>query len=77
MIVTASQTASHRDPEHFTDSDTFDGFRFYRARERAAQRDEAEYVPEHLEDQGSEDWQYRMTSTSLQYLAFGGGKHVW
>ncbi|GJE87319.1 cytochrome P450 [Phanerochaete sordida] len=76
VIVTASQTASHTDSEHFTNADTFDGFRFFRARERAAQTEAVEYTQEHLEDQGSEDWQYRLTSTSPHYLAFGGGRHV-
>ena len=35
MIVTASQTVSHTDSDHFEDADRFDGFRVYRARRKA------------------------------------------
>ena len=78
MIVTASQTASHTDHDHFEDADRFDGFRFCRARRKAAEARDTESTSERLEEEaGSDDWEYRLTSTSTEFLAFGGGKHVW
>ncbi|EKM60051.1 uncharacterized protein PHACADRAFT_138482 [Phanerochaete carnosa HHB-10118-sp] len=75
-ILGASQTASHSAPENITDASTFDGFRFYRARGRVAQKDKIRYTSEYFKEQRSEDWKHGFTGTSLQYLTFGGGRHI-
>lgn len=61
-LVAAAPTATHVDPEYFEDPETFDGLRFYKLRKSANEIDEAKY---------------RFTSTAGEYLAFGGGNHVW
>ncbi len=61
-LVAAAPTATHVDPEFFENPETFDGLRFYKLRKNADETDEVKY---------------RLTSTAGEYLAFGGGKHVW
>ncbi|OBZ75703.1 Ent-kaurene oxidase [Grifola frondosa] len=73
-MISATQTATHHDPAYYDSPNDFDGFRFSRVRERA---EELHREGEELADQSSEDdWRYRLTGTGLNYLAFGGGKHV-
>ncbi len=44
------------------DPEFFNGLRFYKLRKSASEINETKY---------------RLTSTAGEYLAFGGGKHVW
>lgn len=70
--IGAPMGAIHRDPENYEDPGTFDGFRFWRIREKM--RDKRKDV-EFAED--GEEWRICLTGAGTGYLAFGGGCHVW
>ncbi|GJE87317.1 cytochrome P450 [Phanerochaete sordida] len=76
VIVTASQSASHTDLDHFTDANIFDGLRFYRARKQSTRAEDYTYGTNSVEFEGAEACKHRLTSISPQFLAFGGGKHA-
>lgn len=69
-LLCAPQKAVHRDQESYEDPGTFDGFRFWRIREKM--RDERQ--GENGED--DEEWRNRLTGTGIGFLTFGGGRHV-
>lgn len=64
--------AIHRDPENYEDPGTFDGFRFWRIREKMR---EGRQDVELAED--DKEWRNRHTGTGTGYLAFGGGRSAW
>ena len=72
--LAATQSATHHDPSCYPDADKFDGFRFYHHRvDPTGAKEGGELAEETTES----DWRNRLTGTSLEYLAFGRGRHVW
>lgn len=69
--ICAPQIAVHRDQESYEDPGTFDGFRFWRIREKM--RDERPGK----DGEDDEEWRNRLTGTGTGFLTFGGGRHAW
>ena len=61
LLVSASY-AMHHDESIYKDANGFDPFRFSRMREGEGE---------------GEGMKYQFVSTSLEYVPFGQGKHVW
>ncbi|EEB86770.1 hypothetical protein MPER_16151, partial [Moniliophthora perniciosa FA553] len=64
VTIAAAPTAVHLDPAIYEDPEEFDGFRFYRLRMQATA-------------DSPEEVKHRLTSTSVEYLGYGGGRHAW
>ncbi|KAJ3876069.1 cytochrome P450 [Lentinula edodes] len=64
-FVATAATAVHENDALYENARDFNGFRFSSMRKGTLGRPETE-----------KDWQYRMTSNSESYLAFGGGRHL-
>lgn len=75
-MIAAAATATQLDEEFYDRPEEFDGFRFSKLREAAAEA-ESNLGEEETESGQEEQWRYRLTGTGLGYLAFGGGRHVW
>lgn len=65
-FVATAATAVHENDALYENSRDFNGLRFSSMRKGTFGRPETE-----------KDWQYKMTSNSESYLAFGGGRHLW
>ena len=61
--LSVSITHTHLNPDNYEDPSKFDGFRFCRMKDSA-------------EAAGFPDKKFDMVSTSLQFLAFGYGRHA-
>ncbi|KAF8899435.1 cytochrome P450 [Infundibulicybe gibba] len=66
-IITAAPTAIHLDDALYENPNYFDGFRFSKMRERLAKGGE---------NTRTDEKRLRLTSTGLDYLGFGGGRHT-
>lgn len=75
-VVSATQTATELDETYYDRAGDFDGFRFSKLREKAADVEKQDIYKETGESK-EEDWKYRYTGTGIGFLAFGGGRHVW
>ncbi|KAJ3917078.1 cytochrome P450 [Lentinula edodes] len=64
-FVATAATAVHENDALYENARDFNGLRFSSMRKGTLDRPETE-----------KDWQYRMTSNSESYLAFGGGRHL-
>ncbi|KAJ4480063.1 cytochrome P450 [Lentinula aciculospora] len=65
--VAAAATAVHEDETLYESAHEFNGLRFASMRQESTASDGPE---------NGKNWQYRMTSNSESYLAFGGGRHL-
>ncbi|KAF8876321.1 cytochrome P450 [Infundibulicybe gibba] len=66
-LIVAAPTVTHLDDVAYENPSDFDGFRFSKMRERLANGGG---------DAGADEKRFRLTSTSLDYLSFGGGRHA-
>ena len=67
-LCVSPESATHRDPAHYVNPDTFDPWRFADLRAEAA------------EGSGSSatiGLKHQFVSTSVDYVSFGHGKHAW
>lgn len=75
-IISATQSATQLDEAYYEHAEVFDGFRFSKLREKAANQEKQDILEE-TEQNLEDDWKYRYTGTGIGFLAFGGGRHVW
>ena len=61
-LITAATWATHRDEALYPDADVFDPFRFERLRAGTS---------------ASSSTKHQFVHTSVDYIAFGHGKHAW
>ena len=74
-IISATQSATQLDEVYYKRAEMFEGFRFSNLREKVLDRDRQEVREEG--EGNTEDWKLRYTGTGVEFLAFGGGRHVW
>jgi cytochrome P450 len=75
-MLAAVSTSTHLDEEKYDQAALFDGFRFSRRRQEALEC-AGKNIIDGGESESTDDWKNRMTGTGLDYLSFGGGRHVW
>ena len=74
-IISATQSATQLDDAYYERAEVFDGFRFSNLREKVLNKGRQEVHEEGEET--TKDWKLRYTGTGVEFLAFGGGRHVW